>query len=90
MGEELRALAQKRARGEICAAHDLSPFFESILGISWDGEKKKALSLQHQMTKTEISAEVVKLRKLVHKKIEETIHRYFRKKEERRWTWRQF
>jgi hypothetical protein len=64
---QLRALAEKRMRREICAAHDLSPFFERVLGISWDKERRRALSTQHEMNKVQISTKGGKLRKLAHK-----------------------
>lgn len=38
----LRALAEKRKDGTICAAHDLSPLFESALGLKWDKTMGKA------------------------------------------------
>lgn len=53
--------------GEICAAHDLLPFFESVLGVSWDKERKKAMSNQRRMSEAKISAESNKMKKLVHK-----------------------
>ncbi len=65
--QQLRALAKKRVGGEICASHDLSPFFESVLGLSWDKERSKALSTQHTMAQAEISSEGSKLKKLAHK-----------------------
>lgn len=37
----LRALAEKRRDGTICASHDLSPMFEAALGIVWDKDSKK-------------------------------------------------
>ncbi len=65
--DELRALVEKRMRAEICAAHDLSPFFESVLGIAWDKERQRAISMQEGMKKAEISSEGSMLRKLAHK-----------------------
>ena len=64
--DQLRALADK-TKGEMCAAHDLSPFFESVLGISWDKERKSAMSSQHLMSQATISTEGNKLKKLAHK-----------------------
>lgn len=80
VAEELRALAEKRVGGEICAAHDLSPFFESVLGVSWDKERKKALSTQHEMSKAKISAESSKLKKLAHKSSKVFTETFGRKK----------
>ena len=39
----LEALEKKRVGSKICAAHDLSPIFESALGITWDKTRGKAL-----------------------------------------------
>lgn len=64
---QLRALAEKRKNGEMCAAHDLSPLFERALGISWDKEKRNALSSQHLMNTARISTEGNRLKKLAHK-----------------------
>lgn len=65
--QQLRALAERRIVGGICASHDLSTFFESVLGVSWDKVRSKALSTQHTMAKAEISSEGNRLKKLAHK-----------------------
>lgn len=41
--QALDALATKRMGSTICASHDLSPIFESALGVTWDKSKKKAI-----------------------------------------------
>ncbi|KEY66505.1 hypothetical protein S7711_10905 [Stachybotrys chartarum IBT 7711] len=35
-------LLAKRSGSTICASHDLSPIFESVLGVNWDKNKKRA------------------------------------------------
>ncbi len=47
---DLRQLAVKRSGGDICAAHDLSPLYEAILGVQWDRLKEKGTALHDQMS----------------------------------------
>jgi hypothetical protein len=35
-------LVARRSGSTICASHDLSPICESVLGVSWDKNKKRA------------------------------------------------
>lgn len=53
---DLSAIAEKR-KGEVCAAHDFSPFFEAILGVEWDKARGKAAPLHQQMTGLTINRE---------------------------------
>ena len=57
VADDLKALAQKRLGAEICAAHDLAPLFERVLGVCWDKEREKALSKHHTMSGVEIAAQ---------------------------------
>ncbi|KAF4553949.1 Hypothetical protein D9617_5g068240 [Elsinoe fawcettii] len=42
---DLRALADKRREGgDICAAHDLAPLYEGVLGVAWNKGKGKAIA----------------------------------------------
>lgn len=59
--------------GEICAAHDLSPFFfflasVQLLGVAWDKQRlKTSSSTQHDMKKSLQSTEESQLGKLARK-----------------------
>ncbi|KFY25204.1 hypothetical protein V491_01873 [Pseudogymnoascus sp. VKM F-3775] len=48
--DDLNILAAKRSEGEMCAAHDLSPLYETALGIKWDKSQGKGISLHQQMS----------------------------------------
>jgi hypothetical protein len=47
---DLRLLAAKRSGGEICAAHDLAPLFENVLGVRWDKENLKGVALHEELS----------------------------------------
>lgn len=65
---QLQALATKQAgNGSVCASHDLSPVYQSYLGVSWDKEKSKATSGQFTMSKSELSSEGNKIQQLSRK-----------------------
>ena len=51
----------------MCASHDLSPVYQSYLGVSWDKDKSKATSSQYTMSKTELSSEGNKMQQLSRK-----------------------
>ncbi|KAL9603415.1 MAG: hypothetical protein Q9179_002185 [Wetmoreana sp. 5 TL-2023] len=64
VADDMKALAQKRLGAELCAAHDLAPLFERVLGICWDKEREKALSSQHTMGSAEIMSQGSNLKRL--------------------------
>ena len=59
--QQLRALVDQRRGRELCASHDLSPCFESVLGSSGDQERSKALGTRHTVAKGGMSSEGGKL-----------------------------
>src|SRR5277367_319241 len=54
---DLRQLAVKRSGGDICAAHDLSPLYEAILGVQWDKLKEKGTALHDQMSSLSLDSQ---------------------------------
>jgi hypothetical protein len=47
--DDLNLLAAKRSEGEVCAAHDLSPLYEAVLGVEWDKIRGKGVALHQQI-----------------------------------------
>jgi hypothetical protein len=64
---DLRQLAIKRSGGEICAAHDLSPLYEAVVGIQWDKVKEKDTALHNQMSSLNLDSQASKIKQIVKK-----------------------
>lgn len=47
--DDLNLLAAKRSDGEVCAAHDLSPLHEDVLGVEWDKMRGTGFALHKQI-----------------------------------------
>lgn len=78
---QLQALAAKQAgTGSVCAFHDLSPVYQSYLGVSWDKEKSKATSGQSAMSKIELTSEGTKMQQLSRKMSKSLLATFGRKK----------
>jgi hypothetical protein len=67
---DLRQLAVKRSGGDICAAHDLSPLYEAILGVQWDKVKEKGTALHDQMSSLSLDGQASKAKQVVKKGIQ--------------------
>jgi hypothetical protein len=67
LATDLRQLAIKRSGGEICAAHDLSPLYEAVLGVQWDKVKEKGTALHDQMSSLNLDSQTSKTKQIVKK-----------------------
>ena len=78
---QLQTLAAKQTgNGSVCASHDLSPVYQSYLGVSWDKDKSKATSSQYTMSKTELSSEGNKMQQLSRKMSKTLLGQFGKKK----------
>ena len=56
--DDLNLLAAKRSKGEVRAAHDLSPLYEALLGVEWDKIRGKGVALHQQIGGLSLQQEV--------------------------------